>query len=440
MNVVDIILTTYNRYELLRATWESLIANTDLARVAKIIISNDGSTDSTEKYLRKLKKQYPQIEILPKQRERMGLVPRFNAALERSTADIVVNIQDDLEFFPGWLELQLPCLNHADFVTGYDAPEHQAFGTCTAAGGYAVKHSAGFIQLTAYRKTWDRWFPMEPERDFPTPCMRDGRAIGSSIDTRIYGRVKNNPNCPTRYIVVPGMKHTANEHNSTWRPPGHVPGTVPPKAPPRMQIRAGGLPRERVPEYWSRRYQKQNTNAVGFAGRPEPEQRRILSEKQEFIRPHLVSDAMTIDYGCGIGAMAPMFEPGRYAGYDITPEFLTVARKNNSAHAFFQLHDPAGGTEFEFKPFGQFFTSNVLQHNEDSTVADLFAAVSRRQADGFFFVLYENTHPARDSGHMRFRRPQEYLALVGDSFKVKTFEFVSHRVHGEEHSLIKIEV
>lgn len=430
--MIDVIITTYNRCELLQRTMHSFFANTNLENISQIIISNDGSTDGTQAYVDSLALQFPQIKKLPDPNKRMGLIPRFNMAFARCGADIITEFQDDVEFFPHWLEKQLPFINKVDFITGYDAPEHKTF---SKQEGYPIKHSTGFLQLTAKREIWKRWFPMKPEQTFPTPCMRDGKSIGSNIDTRIFGRRKNNPKSPVHYMVIPGLIHRAQHYNSTWRP------SIDKKQTKLVNLPKGGLSPEKVQQYWQDRHALQKGIAVGFAGRPESEQSKILAQKQALLAKWVNKDAITIDYGSGTGAMTGLFNARQYTGIDLTAEFIEIARSRYYDHEFRQAPKPGQSLKTVLpNHFEQFFTANVLQHNNDFTVAELFRCISEVKKDGFTFVLYENTHPAKSKEHMRFRSVREYVAFAAEHFTIKSSQSACHVVHGEQHSVIKIEV
>lgn len=428
--MIDVILTTFNRVDLLDRTICSFLEHTDLSLINKIIISNDGSKDGTAGYLEELARDYPKIQLLPDPHIRKGLIPRFNEAFALCDSDTIVNMQDDIEFYPNWLELQTEALKTEGihFVTGYDAPEHIAFSKI---GEYDIKHSAGFIQLTAYRSTWQQWFPMEPEEDFPTPCKVNGYPIGSNIDTRIYRKRKNDPYGKMRYLVIPGMKHLAQKTNSTWR-----------KSKKSEFGKKGAVPAHQVRAYWKERYEKQHGTATGFAGLPAEKQEVIACNKIAFILPWVNQDAFTVDYGCGTGTMSEMFHPMNYIGMDITAEFLALARERHPDFTFHQLRSAGAKDLGDQLPenFTQFMTCNVLQHNEDATVLSIFKSISKKRSEGFTFLLYENSHPARSTGHMRFRQPDDYICMVGRFFTVKMSEHQSHVVHGERHSIIRIEV
>lgn len=451
---VDLILTTYNRRATLARTLASLFEHTDFTHVGRIVISDDGSTDGTalvlDEFLRDWNDDEIEVEILPQQNERLGLIPRFNMAYAMTTAPLVCNVQDDVEFYPGWLDDQLKALEIAegafrvergrqriDFVTGYDAPEHHQLDTCA---GYAVKHSAGFVQLLARRETWDRWFPMTPTRDFPTPTVHEGRSIGSGIDTSIYGGIKNSPHGKVNYLVVPGLKHTAQQHGSTWRP------DIQNGKPSRFnQPAPGGLSAQQAPAYWRERFQREGGRAVGFANRPAAEQTAIIDQKQYFLRAMLDTSLRTIEYGCGTGLFSDLFDPEKYVGYDITEGFLEIARRRNPSARFVRVNSAIGtrdlyATGLNPSDFEQFMTINVLQHNDDIVVSEILRHLTQWRPGGFRFALYENIHAAASKGHMRFRSVDDYLTLIGQHFRIRDSHHAVHEVHGERHAFIQVEV
>ncbi len=430
--MIDIILTTYNRLPLLKRTVDSFLACTDRLLIQHLIISNDGSTDGTTEYLDELASRLSFVRLVPRAAERVGLILRFNTAYAMATTDHVCEIQDDIQFYPGWLEQQLAALKSQgqkiDFVSGYDGEEHKSF---VNVGTYKIKHSNGFVQLLAKREIWDRWFPMKPTHDFPTPCRKDGRSTGSGIDTGIYGR-KNNPQGAVRYLIVPGLIHTANRYNSNWRPPIE-------KRHRFNRIKSGGLDAFASPGYWKSRFEKQGTIAVGFAGRPTDEQQRIVETKQAFIRNAIKPELFTIDYGCGIGLFSTLCRPDRYLGMDLTTEFLCLAAKRNPDY-WYMPTGPIPEMESQ-RPIQQFLTVNVLQHNNDHVVGEIFRSLAQRNPEGGIrFVLYENSMKAKNSGHMRFRQPDEYVGFIAEHFAVISVDKSSHVVHGEEHSLTVVQV
>jgi hypothetical protein len=434
--LIDIIVTTYNRVELFKQTMESFFIHTDVTGINQIVIADDGSTDGTNDYIAELVQRYPCTIVRSNiSREHKGLVPLFNEALNACANGLVCELQDDLTFTAGWLEKQIFELQNrkVDFVTGYDAKEHKPFQVNRE--GHCVKHSTRFTQLLAYRETWNRWFPMLPDYDFPTPCtLPDGHCVGSNIDMKLSGMRKNDPCGQTKILVLPGLvDHKAERFNSTWRK--DISET------PRSKVfYNGGLQAGRVQVYWQQRALRQGDLAVGYAGLSETVQAAILVKKREFITQYLDTNLPTIDYGCGVGKFAPLFDGVNYVGLDLTKQFLDSARRNNPAKTFVLLTDPTLKTFSKFCTayWKQFMTVNVLQHNCDATVFDIFKGLKRVVSDGFTISMYENTHEKKGLSHMCFRKPEDYVMFVGDHFNVKKYTVHDHIVHNEKHSLIQV--
>lgn len=445
---IDFIITTRNRLDRFQQTMTSFLGTVGREHIRRLIVANDGSTDGTAEYVQRLAALYPFVMAMPDQENHRGLIPRFNAAFSLCDADVVCEFQDDVVFERGWLVKQLEALPYADFVTGFDAPEHQAFGT---EDGYTIKHSSRFTQLLARRETWARWFPLAPRHDFPTPANVDGVRVGSGIDTALSGRRVNSAIPDARFVVVPSVQHMAEDpDSSTWRGDGSV-----------VPLQAGGIEPARIKHYWRDRHAKQYANAVGYAGRDKEYQAKLLREKVEFIGPLIETErhGRVLDYGCGIGAMSVLFDPDRYLGVDVTGEFLEIARQENAfeplapttdevvtesavcrAYEYQLLDEPRLALERPFD-FTCVFMANVLQHNSDDAALAVLQSIRGYKQRDFTFVLYENTDPRKGTDHMRFRRPNDYVKLVeGAGFLVKQFETQSHTVHGERHSLMKLHV
>ena len=59
--MLDIVYLAWNRLEFTRKTFETLVANTDWSKVARIIVYDDGSVDGTGDYLLHALEQMNQI-------------------------------------------------------------------------------------------------------------------------------------------------------------------------------------------------------------------------------------------------------------------------------------------------------------------------------------------------------------------------------------------
>lgn len=191
-----------------------------------------------------------------------------------------------------------------------------------------------------------------------------------------------------------------------------------------------------VIQYWEKRAAAQGAATVGFAGHSLTEQDAEYEQKKGFIREHVPDDVPVLDYGCGTGRFSDCFEK-EYLGVDITESLLEVARKNNPAKNYRRLENPwLEKVDFNFVLF---FTSTVLQHNDDEMVKKILKSVRDCRGSMFFgFVLYENSQV--QAPHVKGRSSEEYAELVKTVFNVLHFWSYSHIVHGEEHTLTIINV
>jgi len=436
--MIDIIVTTYNRVDLLRLSMESFIQNTDMNLVAKIIITDDGSSDGTGEYLETLQAQIKGIEIV-RDGQRKGIIPRFNEAFCRTQSLYICEFQDDVSFEKSWLTILFEHLQKhrkVDFVSGFDAPEHCV---CKLGNGYKIKPSSLFTQLLAKKETWSKWFPMRPAHNFPTPSSKNGQRIGSGIDCKIYSYCKNDWKSRVKFLVVPGIvHHIAEETGSTWR------GT---KKEDRQKIEkrlclpkeeTRGLRIEEIEEYWEKRSSIHQEKSVGFQNAPLKEQEEHYKQRYEWIIPNIPLDLKTLDYGCGTGRYSQFFDKTKYLGMDISENLLEIAKRNNPQHSYHKLKSPIP-EETGFIP-EMFFTATVLQHNCDEVVLAILerlAAMLKR--DKVLLCLYENTSKKKGDGHICFRSVKKYVELIKKIFEVIKYEARTHRIHGEEHSLILVQ-
>lgn len=164
--------------------------------------------------------------------------------------------------------------------------------------------------------------------------------------------------------------------------------------------------------------------------RPGEEQDEEYAAKLNFIQEIIPTDTNTLDYGCGVGRYAPIFDPEKYLGVDITSSLLQHARKTHPDYRFVLLEDP-WLPHNEFEP-ELVFTATVLQHNDDAGV--------RRIIDSWpatkIVALYENTSNFPSRGHMAFRTPEDYQSLIKERYTVHDTLLASHVVHNEEHTLM----
>jgi len=202
-----------------------------------------------------------------------------------------------------------------------------------------------------------------------------------------------------------------------------------------------GLKQSDVKNYWINRARQHGEATVEFSN--SPEHAKIFNEKVNFIFEENnvardFQDRRILDYGCGVGRFAQYSRAGSYLGVDITASLLDIGRIKNPNHNFHLLKDPKLPEKLLDGYFPQvFFTSTVLQHNDDDGVRYILGSLSDIVSN-CDFILYENVHKAPDSGHMRFRSAQDYKLLIGEFFPVNHVTVRDHIVHGEKHALIII--
>jgi len=100
---VAIVILNYNGEKLLPTFLPSVIRNSE---GAKIVVADNGSTDSSVKLIRE---SFPAVELIQFQ-ENQGFCGGYNAAINQVMADIVVLLNSDVEVTAGWLESPLSLL------------------------------------------------------------------------------------------------------------------------------------------------------------------------------------------------------------------------------------------------------------------------------------------------------------------------------------------
>ena len=191
---------------------------------------------------------------------------------------------------------------------------------------------------------------------------------------------------------------------------------------------------DKVITYWQKRAKQQGERTVGFLNRPMDIQDEEHEIRSSFIAKHIDKTKKVLDYGCGTGRQAFLFDKTNYIGADITAELLAIAKKLYSDLSFIQLSEVG---EVPNVQFDMFFTSTVLQHNSDETVNLIFSNIKKIKPNNLEFVLYENSRT--QCGHVKGRRAGEYADLISNFFDVKSYSGHAHIIHGQEHevSLIK---
>lgn len=229
MSKVAIIITTYNRLNLLKRTLESLhkSLNKDKNDVT-VFVMDDGSTDGTVEFLRSFTPPHPlrfEYQFMSHE-ENMGLRASLNDALKlilTGDFDYISYNQDDVEFREGWLQ---ECIDwwevkknfKVGFITGHDAPEHP---TIYEGRGFKLKLTCRATHMFASAKRWKK-FGEIPDLTPGIAAPKPGQ--GSLVDWWLVGHPEGKypeskhslRKCKEYVLVLPGrIKHTGVV-KSTW--------------------------------------------------------------------------------------------------------------------------------------------------------------------------------------------------------------------------------
>ena len=90
----------------------------------------------------------------------------------------------------------------------------------------------------------------------------------------------------------------------------------------------------------------------------------------KFIKKNIIKNSYVLDFGCGTGFFAKLFNPKKYLGVEINKNFVSVARQVNSKYNF-RILDKNYLAGFENK-INLIFINNVLHHLTDKQIFDTF--------------------------------------------------------------------
>jgi len=112
---VSVIIPTYNRDKYISGAIESVLRQKNYGSRIEVVIVDDGSTDNTEKIVKKFKDK-----VLYKKIKHSGRpsVPR-NVGISISTGEIIAFLDSDDEWVSNKLELQLPAFIKSDSILSY---------------------------------------------------------------------------------------------------------------------------------------------------------------------------------------------------------------------------------------------------------------------------------------------------------------------------------
>ena len=226
---VAIIISTFNRVNLLKKTLESLHqnlrnTNSDVA----VYIFNDGSTDGTREFLDSIANEnnYRIINNPTNEGLRVGLNYLLSTVYDHFKPDYISYNQDDVEFKEGWLA---KCIDFWEeykkdigFVTCHDAPEHP-----TVCGGrlfntsFLFKRTCRATHLFASTERW-KGFGVIPDLTPGIAAPKPGQ--GSKVDwwlvghpTGKYPESEHSLKKDGEFVlVIPGYVKHIGVSESTW--------------------------------------------------------------------------------------------------------------------------------------------------------------------------------------------------------------------------------
>ena len=190
-------------------------------------------------------------------------------------------------------------------------------------------------------------------------------------------------------------------------------------------------------DYWNNRAAKQGRRTVGFKNRPLDIQNSRYNERIDFIfsRCACPTSLPTVDFGCGVGHYAKMFE--HYLGLDITAQLLTYAVASYPTKRFMLIDGIGMPPDIQYTP-RLFFTATTLQHNPDDVVDDIIRSTVPYFGPGAIFSLYENTRVK--APHVFGREGEQYVAMLSEHYRLAKSTITTHSIHGELHTHTLAEV
>lgn len=114
---ISVIITNWNGSKLLQRNLPSILKFSPLSQ--EIIVADDASTDDSLQYLSHLQKTDRRLRILS-HRSNLGFIKNSNSAVKKSSSDLVVLLNNDIQVFPGYIENSLKHFSKVDtFGVGF---------------------------------------------------------------------------------------------------------------------------------------------------------------------------------------------------------------------------------------------------------------------------------------------------------------------------------
>lgn len=178
-------------------------------------------------------------------------------------------------------------------------------------------------------------------------------------------------------------------------------------------------------DYWNLRYERHHVKVPGFGNTKEGVQDIEYQQKIKFIQESIDFNLKTLDYGCGIGRYAPLFNSDLYYGYDPISKAIEIAKQRNPGYKFSNVIP-------YFKP-DQILFCTVLQHIKEPKIQ--LGELSNPK----MVIVYENTSNAKDKNYIFFRKPIYYKRLIFELFGLNCVDEKYHFVNSEKHTLMVFE-
>lgn len=140
-------------------------------------------------------------------------------------------------------------------------------------------------------------------------------------------------------------------------------------------------------------------------------------------RPFIVllsAEQQTVEFGCGYGRLAGLFDPEKYLGIDLNPNVLAQAKDYDKTHRFELLDYDKPLPDAPF-----YFAYTVFLHIDDDTLVDVMKKAIPASCERFLIAEVmgrewrneKQTHPPVFN-----RDPQEYV----DIMKASGFDLTAH--------------
>lgn len=130
---VDILFSAWNRFEFVVASLNALLSNTDWARVQRLTIYDDGSTDGTRPWLRAIAGAAPAgegVQVDYRESDFRSPILVMQDWISRSEAPLLAKVDSDTVLPPGWLTIAVDILDRhpALGLLGLEAVDPRTIG------------------------------------------------------------------------------------------------------------------------------------------------------------------------------------------------------------------------------------------------------------------------------------------------------------------------